>query len=466
MLGYLVGWVLQTWLGATADSYARFLTLGFAAHILVDTLNKTGVDLFWPARVRGVFFGNERYRIVSAGRGDYWFMTVCLVANLALYPLARDGFTFSLHQAFGDIYSVSTDFKEYGDRNRIWADLEAVEAISNRKVSGHFEILAAPDNGSVLVERDGVKQIVSRSAPLHLFPVKAKILIGEPCRISTVETEMAGRTLGELPRFAGAGRVLYHGYLTPAKMSPVSVHQDRYDPIAVRLDKLRLEHAEYRDIEEQGIEDLVIREGTVIAKIYDLPAGLYEEPTSQEAQRKTRVIELRLRPDDQLLISEGDKVRIGQVIARRNSSKQLRVLDLQVTADRERLKADQEEIELQLSAIDDEFRAAHDRQTEAEAQVIRIRGDALLVKENQKLAAALADGKTRLDELCARRQLMASRREKAVSRVRAITQEASERRAIIEAESEIKVGFEGRIVRIMREAAGSEMTLRIRYQSR
>jgi hypothetical protein len=70
---------------------------------------------------------------------------------------------------------------------------------------------------------------------------------------------MAGRTLGELPRFAGAGRVLYHGYLTPAKMSPVSVHQDRYDPIAVRLDKLRLEHAEYRDIEEQGIEDLVIR---------------------------------------------------------------------------------------------------------------------------------------------------------------------------------------------------------------
>ena len=273
MLAFLIGWALRAWLGASTGSYARFLTLGFASHILVDTLNKTGVDLFWPARVRGVFFGNERYRIVSAGRGDYWFMTVCLVANLACYPLARDGFTFSLHQAFGDIYSVSTDFKEYGERNRIWVDLEGVDAISNQKVTGRFEILAAVDNGAILIERDGLKQLVSRTAPLHIFPTKAKIAIGEPTTISTREIQMAGRTLGELPRFPGASRVLYYGYLTPAKLTPLSVHRDRYDSIALRLDKIRLEHAEYRDIEEQGIGHLVIREGTVLAKIHDLPAG-------------------------------------------------------------------------------------------------------------------------------------------------------------------------------------------------
>ncbi|MFB3906128.1 MAG: metal-dependent hydrolase [Acidobacteriota bacterium] len=112
LLAFGIGWALRAWLSVPSAQYAWFLTLGFASHILVDTFNKTGVDLFWPARIRGVFFGNERYRIVSAGRGDYWFMTVCLVASLACYPLARDGFTFSLHQAFGDIYSVSTDFKE------------------------------------------------------------------------------------------------------------------------------------------------------------------------------------------------------------------------------------------------------------------------------------------------------------------------------------------------------------------
>ncbi len=83
-------------------------------------------------------------------------MTVCLVMNLGLYPLARDGFTFSLHQAFGDIYSVSTDFKQYGERHRIWVDLEGIEAISNQKVKGRFEILAAVDNGAILIERNGL----------------------------------------------------------------------------------------------------------------------------------------------------------------------------------------------------------------------------------------------------------------------------------------------------------------------
>ena len=69
LVACLSSWGLGAWFHTSSGSYAWFLTLGFASHILVDTLNKTGVDLFWPARVRGVFFGNERYRIVSAGPG-------------------------------------------------------------------------------------------------------------------------------------------------------------------------------------------------------------------------------------------------------------------------------------------------------------------------------------------------------------------------------------------------------------
>jgi len=104
-------WILSP--GATEGStllyYGWLLILGYGSHILIDTLNKTGVELFWPCKLRCVFFYNEHYRIASAGSGDYWFMTVCLILNLGMYPLARDGFTLSLHQAFGDIYSVSMD---------------------------------------------------------------------------------------------------------------------------------------------------------------------------------------------------------------------------------------------------------------------------------------------------------------------------------------------------------------------
>ena len=464
LLAFVIGWALRGWLGASAGSYARFLTLGFASHILIDTLNKSGVDLFWPARVRGVFFGNEGYRIGSAGRGDYWFMTVCLVANLACYPLARDGFTFSLHQAFGDIYSVSTDFKEYGDRNRIWVDLDGVDAISNEKIAGRFEILAAIDNASVLIEREGVKQIVSRTAPLHIFPTKAKIAIGDPTTISTREIQMAGRTLGELPRFAGASRVLYYGYLTPAKLGPLSVHRDRYDSVALRLDKLRLEHAEYRDIEEQGIGHLVIREGTVLAKIHDVPGGL-ERRLPDSGQRVVGLVELRLRPDDQVLIFEGQDVTPGQAIARRDASKQLQTVELQSAADLERLQSDLEQIELQLGALEQELHSCEAERAELELQLRRVQSQALLTREADRLEGTLKERKTRIEELVARRSLLLSRRTETSARLQSVRIQGDERREMIRRESEIKAGFEGKIVRIIREAAASEVTLRISYDA-
>ncbi len=463
LLAFAVSWPLSAWLRASAGSYAWFLTLGFASHILVDTLNKTGVDLFWPARIRGVFFGNERYRIVSAGRGDYWFMSICLLTNLAFYPLARDGFTFSLHQAFGDIYSVSTDFKQYGERNRIWVDLEGVDAISNQKIKGRFEILAAVDNGAILIDRYGVKQLVSRTAPLHIFPTKAKIAIGEPTTISTTEIQMAGRTLGELPQFPDATRVLYYGYLTPAKQAPLSVHRDRYDSVALRLDKLRLEHAECKDIEEQGIGHLVIREGTVLAKIYDLPGGL-ERRLPDSGQRVVGLVELRLRPDDQVLIFEGLRVKPGQAIARRDVSKQLRTVELQAAADLERLQSDLEQIELQLSALEQELRSREAERAEFEAQLRRVQCQALLTREADKLEGTLKERKTRIEDLVARRSLLLSRRTETSTRLESLRIQADERREMIRRESEIKAGFEGKMNRIIREAAASEITLRISYE--
>ena len=66
------------------------LTLGYLSHVLIDTVNKTGVELFWPSRLRCVFFLNERYRIAAGGAGDYWFMVGALILALAMYPVARE----------------------------------------------------------------------------------------------------------------------------------------------------------------------------------------------------------------------------------------------------------------------------------------------------------------------------------------------------------------------------------------
>ena len=68
----------------------------------------------------------------------------------------------------------------------------------------------------------------------------------------------------------------------------------------------------------------------MLAKIHDLPAVADSFPDSP--QRAVRLVELRLRPDDQILIAEGLHVTPGQVIARKDVSKQLRTVQLQLVA--------------------------------------------------------------------------------------------------------------------------------------
>jgi len=306
----------------------------------------------------------------------------------------------------------------------------------------------------------------ARTAPMHIFPARAKIDIGEPTTISTREIQMTGRTLAELPRFPGASRVLYYGYLTPAKLTPLSVHRDRYDSIALRLDKVRLEHAEYRDIEEQGISHLVIREGTVLAKIHDLPPAVNNvSPDESELKKVIRLVELRLRPDDQVLVAEGIQVTPSQVIARRDIWKQLRTLDLQLAADTERLQADIGQIDLQLGALERELKSGEAVRAKLKGQLQKLGSEMLLGKEVERIDGKLSDQETRVEDFVARHSLLLSRRFETIERVRSVVHEAAERREIIVRETQIIAGFQGRIVRIIREAAASEVTLRISYEA-
>jgi len=297
---------------------------------------------------------------------------------------------------------------------------------------------------------------------MHIFPTRAKIAIGEPTTISTREIQMAGRTLGELPRFPGASRVLYYGYLTPAKLIPLSVHRDRYDSIALRLDKVRLEHAEYRDIEEQGIANLVIREGTVLAKVHDLPVEADSSPKPE--QKRVGLVELRLRPDDQVVIAEGLQVTLGQTIALRDVSKQRRTLELQLAEEIARLHVDLEQIDLQINATEQDIESREIERDELERRLRIVRKQALLSKEAHNIEGTVAEQRGRMEDLSAKRRLLLSRRSETTGRLESVLRQSSERRAIIERESEIKAGFEGRIVRLIREPGASELTLRISYE--
>jgi inner membrane protein len=369
------------------------LTLGYLSHVLIDTVNKTGVELFWPSRLRCVFFLNERYRIAAGGAGDYWFMVGALILALAMYPVARDGFTRSLHRAFGDVHSVAMDFRAYGDTHRIWVHLEAIERLSNQKMSGRFEVLAVVPNAGVLIDREGVKQIVSRSDPFHLFPLRAWIEIGEPREVVVREVDMAGRTLGEIPRVEGAERELFYGYLTPAKAVSPSVRRDRYDPLSPQLDKLRLEHADRRDIAKQGLQHLLILEGVLIQRVCRPPPGEPRDPEPEgepdpDARGRIRALEFRLKPGDEILFAEGDRIEAGQPLIRRDVAEEIEKLDFDYERDLERLRQREIEPEERLAAALAAQREALENRAEADRRLRALPGP-LFAAESLRLRQAL-----------------------------------------------------------------------------
>ena len=469
MFGSLVlgaAWILSQWTGKgpALMHYGWLLILGYGSHILVDTLNKTGVELFWPCKLRCVFFYNEHYRIASAGAGDYWFMTVCLILNLGMYPLARDGFTFSLHQAFGDIYSVSMDFKQYGDKNRIWLDLEGVEAISNQKVQGRFEILAAMDNASVLIERDRVKQIVSRTKPFQIFPNRTRIWIGQEQQITTQEIEMAGRTLGEIPHYADAERVLFYGYLTPAKFTPVSVYENRYNPISLRLDKLKFEHADYEDIQEQRLEHVAIREGILIVKIYRLVGAVEPSVTEPPEGVPIHYVELRFDPTDEILFVEGDVIQTGQVIAREDISIQVEKLEGDYRRDLERLNQQLTQVQIQLLAAREDLREAESEREELESEVGKLEFQSLFVKEYLRLQDSLASASARAEENSEKIVMLERKRKQLNEQVEARSKRLAESIALLQKDAQIVSSFSGEVLRIERKPENKIVVYSVFYR--
>ena len=444
--------------------YGWLLILGYGSHILVDTLNKTGVELFWPCNLRCVFFYNEHYRIASAGSGDYWFMTVCLILNLGMYPLARDGFTLSLHQAFGDIYSVSMDFKQYGDKNRIWLDLEGVEAISNQKVQGRFEILAATDNASVLIERDRVKQIVSRTKPFQIFPDRTRIWIGQEQQITTQEIEMTGRTLGEIPRYADAERVLLYGYLTPAKFTPVSIHENRYNPISLRLDKLKFEHADYGDIREQQLEHVAIREGILIVKIYRLAGAAEPFATESASGSPIHHLELRFDPTDEILFAEGDVIQGGQVIAREDISIRVEKLEGDYQRDSDRLNQQGNQVEIQLLAAWEDLREAESEREKLESELDKLGLQPLFAREHHRLQDSVASARARAVDNREKIVMLEQRRKQVNEQVKARIEQLAESIALLQKDAQIVSSFAGEVLRIKRKPENKNVVHSVFYR--
>ena len=227
---------------------------GYWSHVWIDMLNVRGVDLFWPAPLRVVTPGNRHWRLEVGSKGEMILLSALLVATTALVPLSQIGFRDGLQALLQNFDIAREQYPRVAGTHGYALELTATDHLTLQAVQGTFPVVGVWQNG-LIVERDGALRAVGPSPTHHnLYPLKARLLRGEPLRVVAERVELRGHTLRGLLSRIEPGRPYYllGEVEMPDGREPALTGRldsvDRYNPARYRGGILRLHDARAREL--------------------------------------------------------------------------------------------------------------------------------------------------------------------------------------------------------------------------
>ena len=248
---------------------------GYWSHLWIDMLNVRGVDLFWPSPVRLVTPGNRNWRFAVGSKGEMVLLAGLLALTVALYPLSHLGFRDAL-QALLKSFDIAVE--QYARVSGThWYDLEltATDNLTLERIHCRCPVVGTWKNGFIVLH-DGQPRAVGKSEAQHnLYPVRGRLIEGEPLRVVAERVAMQGHTLRWLVSRIDQSRPYYllgevempdgRGPAITGRLDSV----DTYNPASYRGGILRLHYA--RAAELGPWLDLVAVRGEVVVQFWLKP---------------------------------------------------------------------------------------------------------------------------------------------------------------------------------------------------
>ena len=168
---------------------------GYWSHLWIDMLNIRGVDLFWPSPIRLVTPGNRHWRLEVGSKGEMILLSGLLVLAAALVPLSQIGFRDGLQALLQNFDIAREQYPRVAGTHWYTLELTATDHLTLQPVRGTFPVVGVWQNG-LIVERDGQLRAVGPSPTHHnLYPLKARLIQGEPLHVVAERVELRGHTL-------------------------------------------------------------------------------------------------------------------------------------------------------------------------------------------------------------------------------------------------------------------------------
>ena len=248
---------------------------GYWSHLWLDMLNIRGIDLFWPSTLRVVTPGNRNWRLEVGSKGEMILLSALLVAATALVPLSQIGFRDGLQRLLRNFDIAREQYQRVAGTHWYALELTATDNLTLQPVTGQFPIVGVWQNG-LIVERDGELRAVGVSQTRHnLYPLKARLIEGEPLRVVAERVELRGHTLRWLVSRIDQSRPYFllgeveiadgRGPALTGRLDSV----DTYNPASYRGGILQLHYARAQELEPWL--DLVAVRGEIVVQFWLKP---------------------------------------------------------------------------------------------------------------------------------------------------------------------------------------------------
>jgi len=329
------------------------LFLGYLSHLLIDTVNKSGVPLFYPSSIRAVMPKPEKWRIAVGTKAETIVFIIILIIVFALIPLNQIGLFRALHRMIKDTQSAIADYRTWADTHRVYASIKGTFKLSGQPIVSQFEVLGIENQNTLIVydERADKLYTVGTDNNASIYPQKIHCIKGEPINIITKKISLKYELLSNLiAQIPVDGQTFIKGGVKTA--FPLSYHNasDTYPTLKPSQNSVILQYARKQDFLGSEVNTVFVLSGDVYFRTI-LPAQTttstlsYQPPKQADAMGVVKYASFnpshpetmrfaaisqpaalsRVHPVEmhihnvqnfsEILIKEGEYIKAGQVIA-------------------------------------------------------------------------------------------------------------------------------------------------------
>jgi inner membrane protein len=267
-------------LWATSRDVYLCLVIGYATHPFLDTMNISGVQLFYPfARVRCVFpfdvNAPARFRTATGSRLDRALGMMFLAGCIPTFLISHQGHERFIRLTQRTIESAVRDYNELSMTHRVVADVKGHNLFTKGAVQGRYEIVGAIDGHTLLFrDRTGTLHTIGREHEAEYTAQSVVCFQTEPVLTVLDTVELVNQPLAALADVCDPeGRTFLFGDLLTRDAHGVGSPTARFAPVTGRGQNLHLDYATVDDLLRTECADIVIAHGRVTMRTL-LPAQL------------------------------------------------------------------------------------------------------------------------------------------------------------------------------------------------